>query len=198
MSERTQRGSKSGELPEHPPPVGAVVPVWTPEPGTLLTTGAERDLAITHWLLGAAPDLRQSRWEWAQDSQTFLRCGALFTAVRIPGVMVRAAAGTQDLGVVDRVLVEALGGGPVIATYGLSLYYALVPSTTARRWQELSAECLANRTLLAVPPVGRNTYDGDAYWAAPMEGPAELCVPETVKRFVRYALLRWQDSEILR
>ncbi|MER6367471.1 hypothetical protein ABT255_03665 [Streptomyces mirabilis] len=167
--------------------------------GPQIVMQQERELAIAHWLLGAAPDVTQSRWEWAQDSETFLRCGGLFTAVRIPSVIVRAATGAQDPSLVDRVLAEALDGGPVIATYGRNLYYALVPSSTGRHWQEPSAECLVNRTLLGVPPVGRNTYDGGRpYWAVPMDGPAELCMPEDVKRFVRHALLRWQDSEFPR
>ncbi|MER5926739.1 hypothetical protein ACFWBS_28110 [Streptomyces mirabilis] len=154
-----------------------------------VTTGAERLRAVGHWLLAAAPDMNQSRWEWGENDVTFLRCGGLFTAISIRRGLVHAAAGSASPRLVDGFLEETLEGGPVIAAHDLDPYYALVPATTAFRWSQPGAKCLPSRQLLAVPPVDHTTYEnGAAYWAVPMDTPAALCEPVLVERLVRTGL----------
>ncbi|GAB3010921.1 hypothetical protein GCM10023080_091920 [Streptomyces pseudoechinosporeus] len=69
-------------------------------PGQIVTR-AERELAVGHWLLSAAPDMRQARQEWARSGVALLRCGGIFTAVRIRAALVQAAADTDDPKVID-------------------------------------------------------------------------------------------------
>ncbi|MGW0086544.1 hypothetical protein [Streptomyces sp. NPDC003393] len=153
-----------------------------------MTTGAERRLAVEHWLLCSAPNCRESLWEWREDDVTFLRCGARFTALRLSGAVVHAAAGTADPVQVGAYLAEVLDGGPVIAAHGLSRHYALVSPMAARsqKRREPVAECLPPRTLLGVPPVARTTYQaGATYWAVPMDSPGELCIVALVDQLAR-------------
>ncbi|MET9127140.1 hypothetical protein [Streptomyces sp. NPDC004528] len=166
----------------------------TPTNGQV-TKGADRLRAAGHWLLTAAPDLNQSRREWDAEDVTFLRCGALFTAVSIPRAVVHAAAQSASPRLVDGFLAEALDGGPVIAAYGLVLYYALVPATTHLRWSQSGSECLPARQLLAVPPVDHATYENrQAYWAVPMDSAATLCMPALVERVVSVGRSRLTES----
>ncbi|MFF3909799.1 hypothetical protein ACFYZJ_28350 [Streptomyces sp. NPDC001848] len=145
-----------------------------------------------HWILCAAPDVAVARKEWQEGMEALLRCGVLFTAIRILGFFVYAAAGGEEPVDVDAFLTKALEGGPVIASSGLSRYYALVPPSTARQWRDQSTECLAPRTLLGVPSVRRTTYeDGRSYWAVPMDSPAALCTPDLVDQLARFGQERW-------
>ncbi|MFE5813023.1 integrase core domain-containing protein [Streptomyces sp. NPDC056479] len=57
-------------------------------------TTADRRRGVVAWLLLAAPDKNRAHAEWEKDGAAVLQCGLLFTAVRIPGTIVRAAAGT--------------------------------------------------------------------------------------------------------
>ncbi|MFE3268095.1 hypothetical protein [Streptomyces sp. NPDC059215] len=148
-----------------------------------IVSGAERLRAAGHWLLGAAPDLAQSRFEWGEGDVTFLRCGGLFTAISMRRAIVHAAADSASPRLVDGFLEEAFDGGPVIAAYGLDPYYALVPASTAFRWAEPGAQCLPSRQLLTVPPVDRSTYENRAsYWPVPMR-PGALLASLTLRRW---------------
>lgn len=161
-----------------------------------IALGSERRLAVEHWLLVAAPDISQARWEWGRGDLTFLRCGAMFTALRIPGDTARAAAGTDDPGEVDAYLAGVLEGGPVIAAHGLTRYWALVPPSKVRnRWRPV-AECVVPRTMLGVPPVDRTTYEGGAsYWSVPIDTPGELCHVGLVDRLVERGRRRLDESD---
>lgn len=154
---------------------------WTPPvevTASAVTTGAERTLAVEHWLLTAAADVAQSRSAWKEGALTLLRCGARFTAVRIPGDTVRAAAGSSTAGVVDAFLAESLAGGPVIADHGQRSYYALVPRSAGKSRRHPGCEALEPGTWIAVPPVRRTACtNGEAYWAVPMSEPGLLCHP---------------------
>ncbi|MGW0495006.1 hypothetical protein ACWD0Z_06080 [Streptomyces sp. NPDC003007] len=132
-------------------------------------------LLVEDWLLAAAPDVQQARWEWGDGGLTFLRCGGLFTAIRLPGDLVRAAAGSSKATEVDAYLAEALGG-PVIASRGR--YYALVPPGTADEWPSLVVECLGEGTYLGVPRVDRIGLDEEtqaSYWSVVIPRPGVLC-----------------------
>lgn len=78
------------------------------QPGTLIQTRADRHLAAGQWLLSAAEDTQRARKEWADDGIALLRCGTLFTAVRLAAGLVYAAADSDDLRNVDAYLRQAL------------------------------------------------------------------------------------------
>ncbi|KQW11388.1 hypothetical protein [Streptomyces sp. Root369] len=154
--------------------------------GPPLSGGATgEELPVAQWLLSAATDVRQAEWEWAQDGLTFLRCGPSFTAIRLPGDLVRAAVGSHDPADVDPYLSEVLNGGPVIGAHGLKCYYALVPPGAGLHWRNRDAVCLAWGTWLGVPPVSRTTCNAvEGYWAVPMSEPGELCDVAAVNALV--------------
>ncbi|WP_240980776.1 MULTISPECIES: hypothetical protein [unclassified Streptomyces] len=146
-------------------------------------------LAAGHWLLSAAEDTRRARKEWADSGIALLRCGTLFTAVRLSAELVHAAAGTEDLRTVDTYLAQALLGGPAFADTRWGLYYALVPPGTARlrQWEgrTLDAECLGRNSYLGVPdPARTDPDDGSSYWSVPVDGPGLLGSPGAVAQLL--------------
>ncbi|MGA5896486.1 hypothetical protein [Streptomyces venetus] len=160
-----------------------------------ITTDRDRFIVIEDWLLTAASDAQQARWDWGEGGLALLRCGDLFTAIRLPGDSVRAAASSSDPVEVSTYLTEVLDGGPVIASR--SRYYALVPPSTGVVWQHPDAECLTWGTWLGVPPVTRTTCEGSLqYWAVPMSSPGKLCDVDAVSQLVRLArqLLSGQEA----
>jgi hypothetical protein len=170
----------------------------SPEPGILVHTRADRNLATAHWLLAAADDRDQARVEWAEQGIALLRCGTLFSAVRIPARLVHAAAGSDDHAAVDAYLTEALLEGPVICDPRGRHYYALVPASTASRWRHPAAECLGRDTYLGVPPPDAAGHDHQAwasYWSVPMSSAAELCSPEAVAQLVVLARFRTAEED---
>jgi hypothetical protein len=162
--------------------------------GHIVTTG-ERHLAIEHWLLLSARDRVQARAEWQHDGLTYLRCGARFTAVRIPDVLVHAAAKSRAPEQVDAFLAHALEGGPVIASPGLSRYYVLVPPSAAAHWREdTGTQCLPAGMELGVPPLSMTRYErGVSYWAVEPASAGELCQPGLADRLARYGQRKWAE-----
>src|SRR5690606_1944981 len=120
-----------------------------------VVTRAERDQAVTDWLLAAAQDLYRARGEWESIGVTMLRCGGIFTVVAVPADIVHTAAGTVEPDAVDAYLCEALHGGPVFIGASGRHYCALVPVSTACRWKSREAVCHAAGTFVRVPRPGR-------------------------------------------
>ena len=153
-----------------------------------MTTTEYRELAAAHWLLSAHPEPNQALQEWLSDGGlVLLPLGTLFSAVRIPGHLVHAAAGSEDPTVVDEFLAEALFEGPVICDPRGSRYYALVPAGTTVTWRDPRAECLGHGTYLGVPrldAVHPNHRAWSPYWSVPMPSAAELCGPYAVAQLV--------------
>ncbi|MFB7531462.1 hypothetical protein ACFC0C_25120 [Streptomyces sp. NPDC056178] len=150
-----------------------------------LTTGAERRLAAEHWLLSTVQDRKRVRAEWDERPFALLPCGALFAAVRIPSTVVQAAAGSDDQEDVDHYLAEALMEGPVICDRYAARYYALVPASTARRWDVPDTVCLGKGSELGVPRPGVTAGDGTRmYWSVPMDSAGVLCPPYAVSQAV--------------
>lgn len=150
-----------------------------------LTTGAERHLAVEHWLLSTVADRKRVREEWDERPFAMLPCGSLFAAVRIPSVVVQAAAGSKDQEVVDQFLAKALMDGPVICDRYAALHYALVPASTARQWDVPDTICLGKRAELGVPRPGVSAADKTrVYWSVPMGSAGELCSPAAVSQVV--------------
>lgn len=150
-----------------------------------VTTRAERLLAVEQWFLSAAEDPAIARSHWAVGNTALVRCGGLFTAVRISGDIVRAAAGSEDRTKVDAYLADALNSGPIFTETGLARYYAVVPVSTGSHWRIRGGECLERGTLLGVPRPGRTQYEeGFGYWPVPMDSAGDLCDPVLVRDLV--------------
>lgn len=153
--------------------------------------GKDRELAVSHWLLSAAPDIREARNQWVTKGIALLRCGVVFAAVRIQAEIVQAAAGTEDPKHTDAYLQEALQGGPVFIDTSSQRYYALVPASTTRmpQWATAvpGAECLGPGCFLGVPsPQRTDPSSSRSYWCVPMDGPGVLCSPDAVALLVAY------------
>lgn len=167
-----------------------------PEPGVIVHSRADRELATEHWLLSTHPAPEQARQEWSELGKVaLLPLGTLFSAVRLPGRLVLAVAGgnapSRD---VDAFLNEVLEGGPVICDpHGLR-YYALVPGSMPEKWHQaadewrpLGVDCLGRSTYLGVPKVDVVDFNPRAsasYWSVPMESAAMLCTPLNVARLI--------------
>jgi len=164
------------------------------EPGVLVHSSADRELAASHWLLAAHPNPRQAQREWTDKKLALLPLGTLFSAVRIPQTLVFAIAGRVSHEEADAFLADALNGGPVICDPKGHRYYALVPGSmpakwtaAADEWMQLGVECLGHGTYLGVPRVDAvdlNPETWASYWSVPMPSAAELCFPLTVARLI--------------
>lgn len=150
-----------------------------------ITTGAERHAAVADWLSAAAEDPAEPLRAWRRGTVALLRCGALFSAVRIPAGLVHAAAGATNRYAVDAYLERAVLGGPVVCDRYGRHYYALVPASTAQVWKIPAARCLGRGSWLGVPRPGMPiSQDAAVYWSVPMDSPADLCVPGAVAQLV--------------
>ncbi|MEU8690490.1 hypothetical protein [Streptomyces sp. NPDC048665] len=153
-----------------------------------ILSGAERRLAVEHWLLTAAEDYARARQEWRTEGVALLRCGGVFGVVRISAEIVRAAAGTEDLATVDRFLARALLGGPVFMDQGLLRYYALVGSGTGRRpeWKRVrdDAEFMGVGHYLGVPAADATSPKMRRYWCVGMDSAGELAPADAVAQLV--------------
>ncbi len=152
----------------------------------------DRDLSVSHWLLCSAKDRAKACEEWEEQGIAVLRCGGLFTAIRVPAPIVYAAAGTKDREGVSEYLTGALCGGPVFADQAAAWFYCLVPASACRRWDKPGTECFGRDTYVGVPHPSRDARHPMArsYWSVPMDGPGNLCSAEAVAGLVDFGRLR--------
>lgn len=164
-------------------------------PGVLVPVTADRHLATEHWLLTTldGPYRNLARLEWQEHGVALLPLGTLFSAVRLPGRLVEAAAGDQATADVDAYLAGSLDGGPVIHDPYGQRYYALVPPTVPVTWKKevddwrtVDVDCLGRGTYLGVPRVTatRGAQVRASYWSVPIGSAALLCAPLTVARLI--------------
>ncbi|MGW7790592.1 hypothetical protein [Streptomyces tricolor] len=161
-----------------------------------VVTRQEREAAVRSWLLLSAASASTSQTEWERDGIALLRCGALFSAVRMSAELVHAAAGSHEPGEVAGFLTAVLFGGPAFFDQHSARYYALVPASTAARkeWREKRHSPAADGlglglgSYVGVPRPGLNgPHDGHfSYWCVPMHGPGDLCDPEAVSQLVSH------------
>ncbi|WP_143664456.1 hypothetical protein [Streptomyces sp. NRRL B-24572] len=165
------------------------------EPGVLVHSRRSRDVGAETWLMLAARDASVARQEWDEYGVALLRCGTIFSAVRIPADIVHAAAGTAGRGAVADYLRTALEG-PCFFDGNSQAYYALTPHSTARRWNVPDTECLGADFFLGVPATTISEPDPRcaAWWVAPMEGPAALCDPGIVRWLVQRGRIRRSEA----
>jgi hypothetical protein len=176
-----------------------------PEPGVLVHSSADRQLAIEHWLLSTHSAPSRARLEWKENQATLLPLGTLFSAVRIPERLVLAAADLDEGDEVGDFLNRVLDGGPVICDPHQRWYYALVPGSmpatwksAAQTWVQLGVECLGRGTYLGVPRVDIDQFDPQAcvsYWSVPMSSAALLCDPLDVARLIAAAQRRIGEEQ---
>lgn len=166
------------------PPVEELTPA-----GPAVVTGLERQLAVAHWLLGAADDRGLAREQWeALDGVALLACGGTLGAVRAPARLVWAVLGTEDLAAVDAGLRRWFDGGAAFMDLHSLLYYFLVPGSTAKHWPREDfpdVECLGRDHFLGVPAVRLVEPRGRSYWCMPMDGPGDLCYVDEVQELLR-------------
>jgi hypothetical protein len=142
--------------------------------------------AVTEWLLAAARDRTRAVDEWDTDGMTILKCGTLFSAVRISVPLVEAAARHTDPKAVSDFLYRALFGGPVIRCNLGQWFYVLVPAGFTGQWKVPDSERLERGTDLGVPRPGIDVCPGPtgSYWAVTMGSPGDLADPRAVAQLV--------------
>ncbi|WP_345597977.1 hypothetical protein [Streptomyces marokkonensis] len=118
-----------------------------------------------------------------------LRCGGIFTAVRVPLTLVEAAVHTNDPRKICAYLDDALLGGAVFTDETSSHAYFLVPPTTWNRWKVPDSECLVAGSFLGVPRPQPGP-EHPSRWLLDMGGPSDLCRPDAVKQLVMLARYR--------
>jgi hypothetical protein len=159
----------------------------------------ERDFETERWLLstlvGEGRD--RARVEWQELGMTVLPLGTHFSAVRIPGALVHAAAKGDEQSTVTMRLAEYLRG-PVIHDPGFDRYYALVPTSTDQVGVVGGTQYLSSGTYLGVPRTDQVELDKEtlgSYWAVPMAGPQALCRLVDVCEFVLLGHILTADEE---
>lgn len=144
--------------------------------------------SVADWLLAATESRDRSRTEWQKQGFTMLKTGVVFSAIRMSARLIHAAACASDLEVVDRYLLRALVGGPVIHDPARCRYYALVPVRDGSPWLEATrdVEPRGPGSYVGVPRPGLNAPDGSGapYWSVPMEAAGVLCAPSVVAALV--------------
>ncbi|MFI6343994.1 hypothetical protein [Streptomyces sp. NPDC050560] len=141
------------------------------------------------WLASAHPRPAEAHRAWKQPGGLApLPCGVLFTAVRLPALLVHAATGTDDTDTLRIRLGDCLGG-PVIHDPARARYYPLVPTDTAKSWRHTVAyiRCLEPEQHLNMPaPTATQPTAQTPYWTVPPAKPHKLCDPEAVKDLTRH------------
>ncbi|GGZ98948.1 hypothetical protein ACFOOM_30210 [Streptomyces echinoruber] len=160
--------------------------------GAVVHLRSDGDLSVAHWLLRAADSRDTACDEWARQGVALLRCGGLFTTIRIPAPIVFAAAGTEDREGVSAYLTRALHGGPVFADQTAAWFYCLVPTSTCHRWSKPQTDCFGRNTYVGVPHPDCDVHHPTArsYWSVPMDRPGDLCRPDAVAQLVDFGRLR--------
>ncbi|MFJ4806669.1 hypothetical protein [Streptomyces murinus] len=141
--------------------------------------------AIRTWLVGAHRLSEQIRTEWSTQRVSMVPLGAGWGAVRIPGSIVHAAAGANDLQAVAEA-VRAHLRGPVIYDRLRSgaAYWALIPYWQGTTWDNIAkTRLLGPGTYLGVPDVTVVEPPG-TYWVTPPRYRHDLCRRQDVFDFV--------------
>jgi hypothetical protein len=153
-------------------------------------------LAVEQWLLSTVPSARdRARLEWQKRAITIMPLGTLFSAIRLPGDLVQAAAySSWNPEVLDEFLDHALDGGPVICDLRYRRYYCLVPAgmparwhTAAEEWRSLDVKCMGRGWSVGVPGVDVTEPDDGrypSYWSVPMPSAGMVCTPLHVARLI--------------
>lgn len=136
-------------------------------------------------LASAHEDPGQAMAEWSKQGLALLPLGRRFGAIRIPGVLVHAAAQSDDRETVAAVVAHHLQG-PVIHDLRFvgPTYFALVPWWRDIYWASTAdTPYLGPGWHLGVPDIGRTGPPG-RYWVTPPRYRNDLCRREDVFDFI--------------
>ncbi|NUP19892.1 MAG: hypothetical protein HOZ81_28190 [Streptomyces sp.] len=128
---------------------------------------------------------------------TVLPLGEDFSAIRLPGALVHAAAQSDEPSAVRACLAERLGG-PVIRDPAFDRYYALVQTSIDPVRIAPRTEYLGSGTYLGVPRTNRTELDEttrDSYWSVPMARPGALCRVADVLEFTLLCHILTADED---
>ncbi|MFJ9029158.1 hypothetical protein ACIRQP_11655 [Streptomyces sp. NPDC102274] len=148
--------------------------------------------AIARWLTSSSPDPAVAKEAWYHGRPAMLRTGGAYDAVRMPWMLVHAAAESSVPNVVAGVLAEVLDG-PVICHPGV-WYYALVPPGTCETWRCTEAVVRGRGGWLGIPrPDRTEAASVNPYWAVPVQQVGTLCAPDEVAKLLRVGRARVED-----
>jgi hypothetical protein len=109
---------------------------------------------ITEWLAREHPVPSQAIAEWRTHGLAMLPMGGRLAAIRLPGDLVHAAAGSAGREQVSAFLAELLEGPVLHDGRGIGTYYALIAWHDGLAWNhEAEAPCLAVGHYVGVPRV---------------------------------------------
>ncbi|MFF4391420.1 hypothetical protein ACFY0G_32225 [Streptomyces sp. NPDC001552] len=150
-----------------------------------MTTRPERRLAAGHWLLASAPSIPDARRQWRDSGSTWLRTGALYSALMIPAAVMHAAAQGDGPKECAGRISDALEGGPVFfdptSFRQRGGYTLLLPASAAHTWRVPSTLMHPPGSRVLVPAPDRCGWSGSKpWWVVPLESPGLLCSPELV------------------
>ncbi|MFJ4873990.1 hypothetical protein ACIP93_02030 [Streptomyces sp. NPDC088745] len=133
------------------------------------------------WLAHISDAPAQVHAEWTERGVAVLPLGRRFDAVRVAGVLVRAALATN-----------AVAGRPLILDPHSDVYYALVPPQTTETWTCAFGICLGRGAWLGVPHPDRIGAPGP-HWTSPVREEPPLCTAPGVRALIergRHAIER--------
>ncbi|MEU6139075.1 hypothetical protein ABZ848_01805 [Streptomyces sp. NPDC047081] len=174
------------------PVASCVVVESASEPGLLVRSHFDDLLDVTEWLLQAADDPARAGAEWQTMEITLLRCGVRFSAIRVAGDIVCAAARSEGRAQVDEYLAAALHGGPVFVDRQSGRYYCLVPVGACAAWSMPGTACLGAGSYLGVPhpTIDSNRDQARSSWCVPPVRPETHCQANAVAQMVHVGLFR--------
>ncbi|MDT7847175.1 hypothetical protein [Streptomyces justiciae] len=138
---------------------------------------------LRSWLVRAHAVPSKARTEWTKQGVALLPLGRKFSAIRLPGKLVHAAAGSDEHQAVAELLDDALRGPVIHDTMSVAhSYYALVGT-----WSEWvgyeDTPLLGTETFLGVPDIGRTEPPG-SYWVVAPRYRHVLCRTGRVLDFI--------------
>ncbi|MEU7323447.1 hypothetical protein ABZ682_23280 [Streptomyces griseoviridis] len=145
--------------------------------------GWERRLATEQWLLDAADDEVKARQEWCAGDVALLRCGRSFSAIRVPLMLVQAAADSEAREQVAAYLHEALLGGAAFVARGARSVYCLIPASTPDKYRVPDCEHLRRDSYLGVP-FPATPQSTRSYWLVKPAAPDSVSVFDSVAQMV--------------
>lgn len=156
-----------------------------PSPAPRLPLRSERAPDAPHvvreWLASAHEVPARAQAEWSDQGVALLPLGRRFAAVRVPGVLVHTAAGTDMPEQVADMLCAVLDG-PVIHDHLSAgpVYYALAAYGRGTSWWGADdTPLLTTGSYLGVPVLHRIAPPG-TYWMIPPRYRNDLCSREAV------------------
>ncbi|MEU7407922.1 hypothetical protein AB0B40_01095 [Streptomyces sp. NPDC042638] len=161
-------------------------------------SGAERRLAVEHWLLSAAEGRVRARQEWRTDGVALLRCGGVFSVVQISATVVHAAVCSEEPQAVNDYLARALLS-PAFVDRELLRYYILVGSSAGlrREWSRKGddAAFMGVGHYLGVPAVDAVDLTARTAWCVEMASLGDLAPADAVSKSTAVPALRPLDDE---